>query len=106
VERAVYRTDASHITEIVFNPFNSPYEKHMKDASLEKKTGPVDVQPTGLTSLHLKEAVKNLEIKLLKRSLETSKYNQKKAAKKLGLTYDQLRGLLKKHATALKDTLT
>jgi psp operon transcriptional activator len=40
---------------------------------------------------------------LLKASLEESRYNQKKAAERLGLTYDQLRGLLKKHAKALKD---
>jgi psp operon transcriptional activator len=103
VERAVYRTDSSRITEIEFNPFNSPYEKPTNGVSLEKKVQPMDVDPTGMTSLHLKEAVKSLEIRLLKKALSTSKYNQKKAAGKLGLTYDQLRGLLKKHATALKE---
>ncbi len=106
VERAVYRTDASRITEIEFNPFNSPFEKPIKDTSLEKKAPSMDVDPTGLTSLHLKEAVKSLEIKLLKRALDVSKYNQKKAAEKLDLTYDQLRGLLKKHATAFKGPST
>ena len=61
------------------------------------------MQEPDVASLPLKNAVKHLEIQLLKVSLETSKYNQKKAAEKLGLTYDQLRGLLKKHAKTLQD---
>ena len=103
VERAVYRSDLSRITEIDFNPFNSPYKMPMDAAPLEKKRPFTEVQEPGLSALPLKEAVKRLEIQLLKTSLETSKYNQKKAAEKLGLTYDQLRGLLKKHAEALQD---
>ena len=103
VERAVYRSDSSRITEIDFNPFNSPYKMPVDAAPLEKKRPFTQVQEPGLTSLPLKDAVKRLEIQLLKTSLETSKYNQRKAAKKLGLTYDQLRGLLKKHAKALRD---
>jgi len=104
VERAVYRTGSSCITEIDFNPFNSPYEMSLdkapgkKEATVIKKRKQPD-----LASLHLKKAVKNLEISMLKMSLEDSRYNQKKAAEKLGLTYDQLRGLLKKHAKALKN---
>jgi psp operon transcriptional activator len=47
--------------------------------------------------------VKSLELQMLKMALKASKYNQKKTAEKLGLTYDQLRGLLKKHAKALQD---
>jgi len=39
---------------------------------------------------------------MLKTALQATQFNQKKAAKKLGLSYDQLRGLLKKHANALK----
>jgi psp operon transcriptional activator len=103
VERAVYRTDSSRITEIDFNPFNSPYKMPVDAASLEEKKSCAEVQEPGLTSLNLKEAVKRLEIQLLKISLEASKYNQKKAAEKLGLTYDQLRGLLKKHAKELQE---
>ena len=57
-----------------------------------------------MTSLPLKEAVKTLEIRMLKTALNATQYNQKKAAQKLGLTYDQLRGLLKKHAGAFKPT--
>lgn len=103
VERAVYRTDSSRIAEIDFNPFTSPYKIPLNEASPEKKRSFAEVQQPGLTPLHLKDAVKRLEIQLLKMSLEASKYNQRKAADKLGLTYDQLRGMLKKHATALEE---
>ena len=37
------------------------------------------------------------EQQLLEHSLKTAKYNQKQAAELLGLTYHQLRALLKKH---------
>jgi psp operon transcriptional activator len=104
VERAVYRTDSSRIMEIDFNPFNSPYEMPLNDVPLEQETPIAEMKQPDLASLHLKEAVKNLEISMLKTSLEDSRYNQKKAAKRLGLSYDQLRGLLKKHAKALKDS--
>jgi len=103
VERAVYRTDSSRITKIDFNPFKPPYEMPLNDAPLEKETPIAEIKQPDLASLHLKEAVKNLEIRMLKTSLEESRYNQKKAAERLGLTYDQLRGLLKKHTKALND---
>jgi psp operon transcriptional activator len=45
----------------------------------------------------LKEAVCELEIRLLKRALEKTKYNQRKAARALGLTYHQFRGLYRKY---------
>jgi psp operon transcriptional activator len=102
VERAVYRADSADITAIDFNPFNSPYTMPLDDTPLREISPTIQEQPN-LTSLHLKDAVKSLELQMLKMALEVSKYNQKKAAKKLGLTYDQLRGLLKKHAKALQD---
>jgi len=38
---------------------------------------------------------------MLKNALETTRYNQKKAANQLGITYDQLRGLYRKHKEQL-----
>ncbi len=102
VERAVYRSDSARITAIDFNPFNSPYKMPLDGAPLREITLTTQEQPD-LTSLCLKDAVKSLELQMLKMALEASKYNQKKTAEKLGLTYDQLRGLLKKHAKALQD---
>jgi psp operon transcriptional activator len=101
VERAVYRTDAPLVTEIDFNPFHSPYAAPPQMALPEKKTPHSEEQTSHGTSLNLKDAVNTLEINLVKTALEDSRYNRKRAAVKLGLTYDQLRSLLKKHAAAL-----
>ena len=49
-----------------------------------------------LWDLPLQEAVQELKIRLLKKALEETKYNQRKAAGILGLTYDQFRGLYRK----------
>ena len=51
--------------------------------------------------LALKSAVRDLERDLLVRALTDAKYNRKKAARLLGLTYDQLRGLLRKYKADL-----
>jgi psp operon transcriptional activator len=40
-----------------------------------------------------KEAVDEFKLKLLKKALATTRYNQKLAAAHLGLTYHQFRGL-------------
>ena len=93
VERAVYRADSSLITEVAFNPFGpSPVrgdEGHAPDRPPEER--PV-LRP-------LKEAVQELEVRLFKEALKASKYNQRKAAEKLGLTYHQFRGLYRKYGS-------
>ena len=45
-----------------------------------------------------KEAMGELERYLLSRALEDCRFNQKNAAQRLGLSYDQFRGIRKKHA--------
>jgi DNA-binding protein Fis len=44
-----------------------------------------------------KEVVAELEVQLLRETLEKVKFNQQKAARALGLTYHQLRGMLRKY---------
>ena len=39
-----------------------------------------------------------IAVKLLNKALKQSKYNQKQAAELLGLTYNQLRGMVRKYA--------
>ncbi len=50
----------------------------------------------GIT-LDLREFQQQQEKDFLQTSLQQAKFNQKKAAELLGLTYHQLRALLKKH---------
>ncbi|HID7381136.1 TPA: helix-turn-helix domain-containing protein, partial [Klebsiella pneumoniae] len=47
--------------------------------------------------LDLREFQQQQEKDFLQTSLQQAKFNQKKAAELLGLTYHQLRALLKKH---------
>jgi psp operon transcriptional activator len=96
VERAVYRSKSYLIGEIEFDPFQSPYdrsptsslEEHEPERRLPSVERPVD-KP-------FEEAVKDLKVRLLKRALEKTKYNQRRAAQILGLTYHQFRGLYRK----------
>ncbi len=90
VERSVYRHGSSEteLDEIVIDPFSrstpSPADKPHSAAS--------PVLPLDLRQFQQKQ-----EKQLLEQSLREAKYNQKRAAELLGLTYHQLRALLKKH---------
>ena len=91
VERCVYRTSpGGPVTEIVLDPFESPYRpggvSQAEDAE-RKPTFPLD----------LKAAVRDFEIATIRRALDASRHNQRKAAEQLSLTYHQLRGYLKKY---------
>ncbi len=94
VERAVYTSpDAENISEIVFDPFDSPWrptttttQKGQQKTSAPK-TGPFD----------FKQYIQEEEVKLLKNALEQCRFNQKKTAEYLGMTYHQLRGYLRKY---------
>ena len=49
-----------------------------------------------------KEAVRELDILFLRKALKESKHNQKRAAKILGLTYHQFRGLYRKYSEEIE----
>ena len=102
VERAVYRSDSSLITDIMFNPFRSPHGRH----GPEKEPVTMENDPFS-TGYHINkpfnEAIRDLKIGLLTRALRQSKYNQRKAARVLGLTYHQFRGLYRKYNSEIKD---
>jgi psp operon transcriptional activator len=108
VERAVYRSESSLVTEIIFNPFQRPGTtpailpgEARQEARRESKS-PEDRKPS------MKQAVENLEVRLLQEALEESRYSQRKAAAMLGLTYHQFRGMLRKYKAQLsqKSVLT
>jgi len=90
VERSVYRHGSSEteLDEIVIDPFQRP-------------TQPLVSKPliTGTPTLPLDLRLFQLEQEkqLLEQSLREAQFNQKRAAELLGLTYHQLRALLKKH---------
>lgn len=98
VERAVYRSDSAIITHIEFYPFQSPYENEATPVS--KAAPPVEITAVGANNLlnrTLKDAVWELKAGMLETALRKAKFNQKKAAQTLGLTYHQFRGLYRQY---------
>ncbi|NRD73463.1 phage shock protein operon transcriptional activator [Shewanella sp. VB17] len=116
VERSVYRNAESStaIKHIVIDPFASPYRPTNRVKTLTRQlpytnSAPCTVEdatsttpslsPTKLPHfpLDFKTHCEGLEITLLQQALEAGLYNQKKTAELLGLSYHQLRGILKKY---------
>ena len=93
VERSVYRHGDSDnpLDEIVINPF-APREA----TPLAPAPEGVGVLPS--LPLELKNWQLEQEKALIEAALQQGRFNQRKAAQLLGLTYHQLRGMLKKHA--------
>lgn len=102
IERAVYQNGEGVITNLVFNPFDSPYRLSApgpeREAGLAASADSLAaLQPSQAGSFDFKSTVKDFEIALLRRALEQNQFNQKKAAETLGLSYHQLRGYLRKY---------
>ncbi len=90
VERSVYRHGTSDypLDEIIIDPFR----RHVVESQVQ------EAKPASVAlPLDLREFQQQQEKDLLQTSLQQAKFNQKKAAELLGLTYHQLRALLKKH---------
>ena len=96
VERAVYRADTGLIEEVIFDPFVFPYPS---GSALNLEISNFSDMLTNQGSLDQKIA--DLEISLLRQALVDCRYNQRRAASHLGLTYDQLRGKIKKYGKAV-----
>ncbi len=90
VERAVYRGDPKRlISKLVFDPFESPYRP------INEALGDEDSKLS--FPLDLRSHMEKEEQEIIEKALEHARFNQRKAAVLLGLSYDQLRGLLKKY---------
>lgn len=94
VERAVYRCQDQDqaIVEITFDPFDSPWRPNSN----------TDDQTSSLSSLpdqpyDFKQIIQDEEVRRIKNAMEQCRFNQKKAAEFLGMTYHQLRGYLRKY---------
>jgi len=102
VERAVYQSEDSVISSVVFNPFVSPFEdtaenkksvgSHLGNAPQKK-----DAVSSAISAQSLEQSLRAMEIAMIREALQQHRHNQKKAAIHLGLSYDQLRGKLRKY---------
>jgi psp operon transcriptional activator len=97
VERAVYRSESSLISEMVFDPF-APCFSRMAADRLDQRRFQVPAEQAGqdLLAVPMKQAVLEMKQRMLKSALERSRYNQRKAAALLGLSYDQFRSLYRR----------
>ena len=104
VERAVHHSDTSVVDKVVFDPFISPYESVSLTDEEEMREKSDTTQIVGQPpSSSIKQAVENLEKSMMRQALSSCRHNQRKAAKQLGLTYDQFRGKIRKYgATVLE----
>ncbi|NIA16434.1 MAG: phage shock protein operon transcriptional activator [Nitrospiraceae bacterium] len=106
VERAVYRSDERVIREMVFDPFVPPYAVARPETPQPEMAQPVSPATDSLANAAVlppfEEAVQELELSLLRTALNRARFNQRKAAELLGLTYHQFRGHYRKYAGQLK----
>lgn len=94
VERAVYSVadEDQPVTRIVFDPFESPWRPSTMAA--EEKTA---LQLLPDKPYDLKQSIQDEEVRRISHALELCRFNQKKTAEFLGMTYHQLRGYLRKY---------
>lgn len=100
VERAVYRAESALITDVVFDPFLSTSANDLSAAEQHPRAQRSEADtPAAVARLDksFTEAVQELEIRLLRQALREARYNQRKAAQLLGLTYHQFRALYRKY---------
>ena len=95
VERAVYSNpDANQaVTDIVFDPFESPW----RPTSDNRKKSSESTSALPDKAYDFKQSIQDQEVNRLKSALELCRFNQKKTAEFLGMTYHQLRGYLRKY---------
>lgn len=93
VERSVYRHSSSHceLDDIIINPFAAA------TTVSTTRVAPEHLPDLPKLPIDFKHWQHQQEKKLLEHTLQQSHFNQRKAAELLGLTYHQLRGMLKKH---------
>ena len=108
VERATYRWDdwGQPIGHVVFDPFDSPWKPaglppSGERAGIAATAAQPALQGTDYESIDdLRAAVDAHERQIVEFALGKHRWNQRQTAKALGLTYDQLRHCIKKHALA------
>jgi psp operon transcriptional activator len=109
VERSVYRAVdlEAPLERIVFDPFTPPYAEPQESGPLQgAPEGPSAVTPSSAARspawpIDYKTVVAEFEQALLRTALEHARHNQRATAELLGLSYDQLRGLVRKYAATL-----
>lgn len=98
VERSLYRWgDPDHpVDEVVIDPFLSPFVDETVAATPTSR----DQNDTPATPVDFNTRIENMEKQLLREALRENAHNQRRTAAALGLSYDQLRGMVRKYQLA------
>ncbi len=101
IERAVYRHEDldEAIDEIQFNPFESPWRPQSKAATAPSGASATATAAGQVPTLPMdfRQAIEDTEVAWLQAAMQHARFNQRKAAESLSLTYHQLRGYLRKY---------
>jgi psp operon transcriptional activator len=100
VERSLYRwgDPDTAIGRIVLDPFESPFESAgAAQAAILDPGKTVQVQPHIPKQGNFNERIAGMEKQLVEEALEQNGHNQTLTARALGLSYDQLRGMVRKY---------
>ncbi len=119
IERAVYRSKGGIITSLQLDPFENPYAKPSNDAPIKDKNekNELNIQVLGsdlqsqqtsqkefsfdsLPLDSLNDVKESLEKSFVQRAMQQANGNQREAANLMKITYDQFRGLYRKHHKA------
>jgi psp operon transcriptional activator len=98
VERSLYRWEDpdTPVHEVVINPFLSPFDNAEAETEAESTAAPskdtADTVPENFNA-----RIARIERKMLRDALQQNNHNQRQTAIALGLSYDQLRGMVRKY---------
>jgi psp operon transcriptional activator len=97
VERSLYRwgEPGEAVGEIVIDPFKSPFPD-----TPAPPAPAADSAALGPAGVAFNDHMARIEKQLLQETLGQHGHNQRRTAEALGLSYDQLRGLVRKHGLA------
>ena len=97
VERSLHRwgDPAEPVDEVVIDPFKSPFADEIETPATPSLPG--DTGEPAPVPVPFNERMDMIEKQLLQEALAGQGHNQRRTAESLGLTYDQLRGLVRKH---------
>ncbi|MEX1198469.1 MAG: phage shock protein operon transcriptional activator [Pseudohongiellaceae bacterium] len=116
IERAVYRSGDGVVSELDFDPFDSPWRpglsRHQQPRG-EARDAPAAGEPypeqnplpdiARMENMDFKKHIQDYEIALLEQALQHCQHNQRRTANFLGLSYHQLRGYLRKYNVGTDD---
>ncbi len=103
VERAVYQHGDKPVKELVFDPFASPWRPAAREvgAAGEGATPAAAesgaLEPARVSEIDFRQHMRDYEKQLLRQALQQNQFNQRKTAEFLKLSYDQLRGYMRKY---------